>query len=1068
MSKEFINLHCHTTFSFRDAYGQPSQHAARAAAVGASALAITDHGSISGWVRHMKACRQAGVKPLYGCEFYVVGSLTGSETVRKNRDHLTVIARNQQGIRNIMALLTLAWDNFYYKPIIDYKLLEQYSEGLLVLSGCMFGRYAQQIWKHENEDKAERIARWFQSRFDDAFFLEVQAFDLKECKQVVNVAVNHGNELGIGVVLTNDAHYPGPEDAAGRNLLLRVTPGWTPNTKESPLWQYSREEAFGQMKQVWNKAPYGIMNEFLDNSIVAAGMCEDMDLPQAEPVHYVPVEFDSTHDEFLAWVKRGWRTRGLNLLTGEEREQYRARLNREVKLIREKGFEDYLMVVADVITWAKSQNIIVGPARGSSSGSLVCWLLGITEIDPIRWGLLFERFIDLNRMDPPDIDTDFEDARRSEVHDYLRSKYGDERFAQLCTFAQYKPKSALDDVAKAFRVPSAPVETLKGFIIERSSADARASNCLEDTIASFPAASEVVQAYPDLRQAIALEGQFRQAGRHACGVIIGEQPLRNHTALIRSEDGDPMVAYEGYDAADVGFLKLDVLGLRSLSIISEILKVIGKDINWLYSLPFDDPETYKGFQSGDLTGIFQFTGQSTESVCKQMPPKNFLELADINALSRPGPLHSGSTTIYIAARNGEKPVRKFHPVYDEITKDTWGVIVYQEQIMEVGRQLAGLSWEEVSALRKIISKKLGVEGFNKHKAAFVDGATATNNVPIEISDEIWANICTHGSWSFNKSHAVAYALISYLMMYLKVHYRMPFNWANLVTLTDDRKRMYILRDYVNRGGVVLPVTLNDSSYTWTIENDGLRPGLLEIKGIGKVTAREIIDNQPYANLEELRAKTNNRKVHAGVIRALTEHHLLTPAGELGDGDPDVWGLQHMKDTIDDLPVTHRIGQLGWGRAHFCQVAGHIIEKNVRDIFEIAWSKRGEILDPNTIHRPDLPSYINITLEDDTDSVYATFDRYIYPKVREIIFDREAKSDDIFLIKGEKTEGFRKIYAKTIINVSKQMREEYEERCHLRDLLRQSRTGDGAGETKKAGRSTKSGEARRSRKRKKST
>lgn len=1019
--KEFINLHCHTTFSFRDAYGQPNQHAARASGLGHRALAITDHGSISGWVRHQKACRELGIKPLFGCEFYVVRSLSAEAEVRKKRDHLTVIAKNDKGLQNIMALLSLAWDNFYYKPIIDYKLLEQYSEGLVVLSGCMYGSYAQTVWRTEDEKKAESIAKWFSKRFPGSFFLEVQAFDLNECKKTAEVALYHGERFGIPVVVTNDAHYPSPEDAKARNLLLRVTPGWTPTTTESPLWQHSRKEQFARMREVWPSADKGLLSELMDNTIAVADMCDDIRLPDAEPVHYMPVEFDEVEDEFLQWIRRGWNRRGLNLLTGEKKRVYKTRLKYEVGLIRDKGFEDYLMVVADVITWAKSQGIVVGPARGSSSGSLVCWLLGITEVDPIRWNLLFERFIDVNRLDPPDIDTDFEDARRDEIHEYLREKYGEDRFAQLCTFAQYKPKNALDDVARAYSVPRDPVETLKGFIIERSSADARASHCLEDTISSFPAAQEIIDKYPDLKKAILLEGQFRQTGRHACGVIIGERPLNQNTALIRSEDGKPMVCYEGYDAAAVGFLKLDILGLRSLSIIATVLGKIGKDIDWLYSLPTDDDETYKGFQRGDLTGIFQFTGQSTTSVCKQMPPTHFMELADISALSRPGPLHSGSTTIYIARRNGEQEIDWIHPIYQEITKDTWGVIVYQEQIMEIGRHLAGMDWETISLIRKSISKKLGVEGFRKLEDIFVEGCYKTNGVDRAVSKEIWDNICTHGSWSFNKSHAVAYSLISYMMMYLKTHYPMEFNWANLVTLTDQTKKMYVLRDFINAGGTVLPVTINDSDYSWKIDGNGLRPGLLEIKGIGPKTADAIIAGQPYSDWDDFVARTPGRVVNSRIRSIIQEKDLF------GDGEHDVWGLGRMKAVLDELPITHRIADLGWGKEHFCIAAGRIIEKNTRDIFEIAWSKRGEILDPKTIHRPDLPSYINITLEDDTDSIYATFDRFIYPHVRDIITSAENQPDDIFMLKGEKTKGFRKIYAKSIVNVSLQQRRELEER-----------------------------------------
>ena len=1053
MAKEFITLHCHTTFSFRDAYGLPSQHAARAASIGNSALAITDHGSISGWVRHNKACRDVGIKPLFGCEFYMVEDLGGEPEIRKHRDHLTVIARNQEGLRSIMALLSVAWENFYYKPIIDYRTLEAHSDGLLVLSGCMYGKYAQAVWSRNDEDEASRTIKWFQGIFGDAFFLETQPFALNECHQTATAAINHGIELGVPVTLTTDAHYPAPEDEEGRNLLLRVTPGWTPDTKTSPLWQYSRKEAFRSIRTQWPKAPKNILSELLDNSLVAANMCEDMDLPQAEPIHYTPVEFDNVHDEFLACVKRGWKRRDLHLLSGEEHELYKKRLYREVRMIREKGFEDYLMVVADVITWAKGENIIVGPARGSSSGSLVCWCLGITEVDPVRWGLLFERFIDVNRMDPPDIDTDFEDARRDEIHAYLRDKYGDDHFAQLCTFAQYKPRSALDDVAKAFRIPKTSVETIKGFVIERSSADARASHCLEDTIEAFPAAKNVIEEYPDLRKATLLEGQFRQFSRHACGVIIGENPLQNHAAIIRSDDGSPMICYEGYDAGALGFLKLDVLGLRSLSIIAEILRKIGKDIDWLYGLPFDDELTYKGFQRGDLTGVFQFTGQSTMSVCKQMPPNHFMELSDINALSRPGPLHSGSTTLYIARRNGEQIVDKIHPVYDEITKDTYGVIVYQEQIMEIARNVAGMSWEFVSVFRKQISKKLGVEGFKKWEEMFIMGCAETSCMDEETARPIWDNICTHGSWSFNKSHAVAYALISYLMMYLKAHYPMEFDWANLVTLTDKQKQTYVLRDYINKGGKVLPVHINKSGATWTIDGDALRPGFSEIKGIGEAIAGAIIEGQPYANKEDFLERVNKRRVHKGIQALLFDGGMFSPDGEPQDSKiVDVYGLLHMKDVINNLPVTHRIAELGWGKEHYCRVAGRIIELNVRDVFEVAWSKRGETLDPTTMHKPELAAFVNITLEDDTDSIYATFDRFVYPRVRDIIASEENEKDDIFIIKGAKTKGFRKVYAKTIENVSLAEREAKKIREEVYDAEREKRSSGGKVHRRRGGKS----------------
>lgn len=1023
--REFVNLHLHTTFSFRDAYGRPSQHAAQAAETGAPALAITDHGGISGWVQHQKACNEMGVKPLFGCEFYAVRSVMENE---QRKQHLTVLAKDLTGLRNIMALVSRSWtEGFYYKPTIDYGMLHEHKDGLLVLSGCMYGAVSTALWRNENYAKARSRAKWFQKHFGNDFFLEIQGFNIPEVYTAGVGLMEIGSELGIPLVFTNDVHYPSRDDARARELLLRVTPGWTPDNTESDLSQLTRKEALAKMKALYPRE-FAIdkrrFSEYLDNTVLAASRC-DVELPSAEPIHYIPNPGSDLHYDFRKAVKRGWKRRGLGRMPDVA--EYKARLKREMGLIESKGFADYLMVVADVITWAKSQGIMVGPARGSSSGSLVCYLLYITEVDPVRWGLLFERFIDLNRLDPPDIDTDFEDERRTDIHRYLAEKYGEERVAALGTFAKYKPKNALDDIARAYHIPSGPVETIKGFVIERASADARASMCLIDTIEAFPAASNVVEKYPDLKKAAWIEGQYRQSGKHACGVIIGEEPLNLHTALTLSGDKSLTIAYDGDDAAALGFLKLDILGLRALTIISEVLTRIGKTPEWLYALPFDDEETYQGFAEGDLTGVFQFTGQSTMSVCKQMPPINFMEIADINALSRPGPLHSGSTTIYIAARNGEAPVKKYHPIYDEITKNTWGVIVYQEQIMEVGRKLAGLSWEEVSLLRKIISKKLGVEGFNKHEKAFIDGAKRENDVPEAVAKEIWANICTHGSWSFNKSHAVAYGYISYLMMYLKRHHRLEYFRACLLKETADDKRMRMLRDFMNEGGSVLPVHLNRSGASWEIDEKegGLRPGLMEIKGIGDKIGPELIKHQPYEDEADIRAKCDRRTVHMGIIRIMHARGLLNPDGSVGKGDEDVWGLRKLKASIENLPITKTIAECGWGRKEFVIVAGKITEHNIKDIYEVAYSKRGVVLDKSEVKDPELSSFINITLEDHTDSIYVSFDRWVYPRVREIIFNEENESDDVFLIKGEKTPGFRKINAKTIINISLQEREEME-------------------------------------------
>ncbi len=725
----------------------------RAVALGQRAIALTDHGNVSGHKRLADACKAAGIKPLMGLEAYICDNLTLKNNDNKKSWHITLLPKTLEGYRNLMKMVTHSYEHgFYYKPRLDWELLKAHSKGIIATSGCPGSRTGHGVTKGgwgvlEVAKEMRRQA----SMFDD-YYAELSPWQYEGGLKVADAVYKAALQEGLPMILTADSHYPCPEDAITQDVVLCVNTDAKFNDPDrmrfshNDYYLHSGEE----MVAKWQRL-HGTTLPGRDEMILNTGKIADMvnfDFPTATPLSF-PFDGDK---EALLWklCQDGMRMRGFTGKTA-----YEERLRYEFDLSVAKNFMDYFLVVADLIVWAKDHGILVGPARGSSCGSLICYVLRITEIDPLYHNLLFERFVSPERMDLPDIDIDFDGARRHEVKEYLERKYGADRVANLPTFATFKGKMCLQDIGRVFsdKIPIEAVEECKRLVVQRSSADSRAGFAIEDTFANFEQAAAWLKKCPELGYAKLLEGQVRQLGVHAAGIVIANEPIGNFAAIYKTKDGDRVMSLDYHDASEIGLLKIDILGLTVLTAMRKAMDLIkertGKEID-LAAIPLDDAAVFKNFCDQNLQGIFQFEGSSTRQVCRQVAPDNFNELVAVNALSRPGPLHSGSTTKYIDRRHGREKAEVLHPLIAEVLAPTHGLTVYQEQVMAVVRTVGKFDWAETASIRKAMSKKFGDEFFAKKKEKFVEGATS-QGVAEADAVSVWENICTHGSWSFNRT-----------------------------------------------------------------------------------------------------------------------------------------------------------------------------------------------------------------------------------------------------------------------------------------------------------------------------
>lgn len=916
MKDNFCHLHVHSSYSFTDGYGLPEQYISRAKELGQPGLGVTDHGNISVHFKWYKQCNKAGIKPVLGCEFYIVNNI--NELNERGYGHITVLVKNNTGYTNLTKLATLAsTEQFYYKPRITLEDLFSHSEGLIVLSGCLSSPIMKLI-KEDRVQEAKELLFEFKRRIND-FYIEVQPISFTEgheaYKKLIKLYLYELKPLGFKWVATNDCHYVLKEHAKVQEILLCIQ---TNDTMDNPEhWKFDQQDFYLKSRQEMEDSLVSLHPnfDFTDALDMSVKIMESVDFtfPKSKPISFpIPEESKIEYFHNLCW--EGFKKRKLtSSLKDGDGNSYKQRLEHEMELIIKKNFVDYFLVIADLVQWAKSNGILVGPARGSAAGSLACYALAITEVEPIKYGLIFERFIDLNREDLPDIDLDFEDVRRHEVKEYLEKKYGRNKVGNLPVFAAFKGKSAIDDVGRVFKIPFPVLDKVKNAIIERSGGDSRASFTLEDTFTStvFEYPKEAMKLYPELHYAVDLEGQFRQMGQHAAGVVISNQPITDFCALYKVKDSY-VISMDYKDASDTGLLKIDILGLNTLSVISHCLRQIKQrhniDID-IYNLPLDDPKVYQGFCDGKLFGIFQFDGQAVNQVCRQIMPRDFEQMSAISAIARPGPLNSGSATMYINRRAGREKVTYADKLMKPFTEETYGIVLYQEQVMKTMRQVGNMSWKDTAEIRKLISKSQGVEKFNTFKDKFSVGAKE-NGLSQEQIDKIWASICTFGAWAFNKSHSVSYGIISYWTMYLKMHYPLEFYSSIMAITQHDIKKNKILKEYRKEGYKVLPVDVNRSKQQFTIDEAGLRIGFSDIKGIGDVAADNLVKKQPYQSYTDFEAKLNKMHISLTMKQNLVNLGAFDSLGNNIVGN-DLFGGEYREYEKTEMSFADRFNICPW-------------------------------------------------------------------------------------------------------------------------------------------------------------
>ena len=936
-----INVRTRTEYSFRKSYGPISKIIESCQE---DTIGICDTGTW-GHVSFNNACKKSGKKPLFGTEIAVVSD--PFDRSKQPANQMSFIAKNNSGLEEIYKLVTdsTSLQRFYYFPRLGYSELFDISDNVIILSGT------HPEWGMLPLSKKDNL------------YIEINPMSTRK-------SLEFANQKGFRTIATSDNYYPKVIDKKAYEVLV----GRNRTDRTAPMHILNEWE-------LKDCVPW-IPDDSFKNTYLLADQC-NVDLPVAQMISF---HSDKTLRKLC---EEGAPARNIDL----KDKIYSARLTREIDMIADKKFEDYFFVIADMINYAK-KHMLVGPARGSSAGSLVCYLTGITDIDPIRHNLLFERFIDITREDLPDIDIDFQDDRREMVIQYLIEKYGLEKVAHLGTVSRYKAKSTITEVAKELGIPAWEVNDLKGAIIERSSGDARAAMCIMDTFNDLEVGKQVLAKYPQMKIASTMENHARHTGVHAAGIIVTEEPVHKYCS-VNNQSGAAQI--DKKDAEDLNLLKIDALGLRTLSVLQDILDQVGWERDKLINYRLDDEKAFKILNDEKYAGIFQFEGYALQSLTRQMKIANFEDVASITALARPGPLNSGGTTQYIKRRVGESPTEYLHPLTKEITEVTFGVVVYQEQVMNIARDVGKLSWEDVSQLRKAMSKSYGEEFFDRYWQRFKVGAEQ-NGIEEDQALNIWKNINTMGSWAFNRSHAIAYGMVSYWCCVLKSKFPLEFAAACLRNVRDDEQGVRLLREVVKEGLVYKPYDKYKSKINWSVQNGELIGGLIGIKGVGPKLAEDIINRR---NLQQPLTPRQDRLLNEG-----------------GTPYDDIFECERRFGHIKKDPASHNIKSdiididtLEADNPGVYVFFGKLKEKNLRDLNEtVNLAKRGgRIAETHNL-------WLNMTFEDDTGPIISTIDRFKYPKMGKPIVE-DGRLNDWYLVKGTLRKGFRKIYIDKIRKLS---------------------------------------------------
>lgn len=875
ISYPFVHLHVHTQYSLLDGAIRFKHLFNRIHDFGMDSVAITDHGSMFGALEFYSNAIDNKIKPIIGCECYLAPRKLSDKTSLdgKRLSHLILLAENNEGYKNLCKLASIAQlEGFYYKPRIDKEVLQKHSRGLIALSACLHGEIPMLIGEG-NIKEADNAAHFYQDLFgENNFYLELQHNGMEIQNKINEALVDMAKRLSIPLVATNDCHYLDKEDARAHEILLCIQTGKT--VKDPSHFKFETDQLYfksgEEMNSFFAATPDAIMN-----TVEIAKRCNiEMDFNSYHFPLYTTIEGHTEQELLEQKVSRGFERILIKIKSKNhaiDESLYRDRLKHEMSVIVSMGFSGYFLIVADFIKYAKDNNIPVGPGRGSAAGSLVAYSLEITNLDPIEHGLIFERFLNPARKSMPDIDVDFCINGRDKVLKYVVGKYGENRVSQITTFGSMKTRAVIRDVGRALDIPLREIDEIAKMIPDVLNIS------LDEALIQESRLSELAKQRSDIAELITicrtLEGLTRHASTHAAGVVISDKPLDEYLPLYRGKNGELVTQFDMKRVEKIGLVKFDFLGLRNLTVIANALSLVlkqGKTPPDIDSINLDDPATYLLLSEGNTTGVFQLESKGMKELLKRVRPENFEDITALVALYRPGPIESGMIDDYVERKHGRKSVEYLVPELEPILKETYGVIVYQEQVMKIAGVIAGYSMAEADDLRKAMGKKI-IEIMAAQRERFVSGAIA-NGVPKEKADTLFSLIDKFGGYGFNKSHSAAYALIAYQTAYLKAHYQVEF-MASLLTSemgSTDSVVKYIA-ECSSHGVPVLPPDINESDRDFSVSNQNIRFGLVAVKNVGENAIDTVIETrntQKFNSLFDFCERVDLKKVNKRVIESL--------------------------------------------------------------------------------------------------------------------------------------------------------------------------------------------------------
>ena len=881
--QEFVHLHNHSHYSLLDGAATIDDLVNAAVRHNMKALALTDHGVMFGIIEFYKKAKKAGIKPILGCEFYIVtkgsrfdkGDQGGNGKTGKRNiyHHIVLLAKNNTGYRHLMKLCTLGHtEGFYYKPRIDVELLKEYSEGIVCLSACAGGVVAAHL-VDGNYDAAKEVAIIYRDIFGEDFYLEIQNHNYAPEKSVLEGMPRLAKELGIKLIGTNDIHYIERDHAIPHNVMLKIPDANSTNAQDIDVLRYGTDQIYfksaAEMHHLFREWP-----EAIESTLEVAGKCHvELDLKTNHMPNFpIPADagVDTLEDYFENLTLEGIRER-YDTITPEIEE----RVRKELDVVKTMGYAGYFLIVYDFIKSAREMDVLVGPGRGSVAGSIVAYALGITNVDPLKYDLLFERFLNPDRVSMPDIDVDFSDRKRERVIQYVRDKFGAESVSQIITFGTLSTRAVIKDVGRVLGIPLSTVES----ITKQIPVFQGRVTPIQEAVNTIPELAWLKTSNdPKIRDlikiSVVLEGMNRNVSTHAAGVVIAPGPVSDYVPLYKTPQTELMTQYNMKDLEDAGMLKMDFLGLRTLTVIEDTLEMIknrhGVNID-LDTIPMDDERTFGLFSKGLTVAVFQFESRGMQDYLKKLKPESISDLVAMNALYRPGPM--SMIDDFIDRKFGRKEISYIHPDLKPILEETYGIIVYQEQVIKIASEIAGFTLAAADMMRRAMGKK-DKALMAEQKKMFVDGAVR-KGTPKRTATEIFDLIDKFASYGFNKSHSVAYSLLAYQTAYLKSHYPAEFMAATMTSEINNTDKIVLFIDECRKLDLhVLPPDVNESNWNFVVKGNEVRFGLAAIKNVGTGAVLEIVrvreESGPFKNLFDFCARVDLRTVNKKTIESLIQ------------------------------------------------------------------------------------------------------------------------------------------------------------------------------------------------------